>query len=238
MTETKPLDIEEGRSWLMFTWGAVMSALDKAPDLRDAVWRLTAFISALSTIGERHPDETREVWVKRLGEPMPFGGAPLGVDNALPKPFKEWTRTPSPVPAVEHQADMARRQAYYAALQNDPARRPQSSLEVALSPAFAGHTDTASHQRYRGAEPAVRYVEPHREAFIALYEAAQWVAEEREGGRDTIHAAWRALQGALDKAAPAYGQALVERAKLREADEQQRAIWARVQAENKETGGQ
>lgn len=80
------------------------------------------------------------------------------LDIEEPKPVGDWKRaslprTATPVPAVEHHhADMARRQEFYAGLQNDPARRAQSSLDIA-SAVFAGHTDTGAHQRYVGATP-------------------------------------------------------------------------------------
>lgn len=210
MTDPKPLDIEDGRSWLMFTIGAVIAALDKAPDLRDAFWRLIPFISALMTVGGKHPEETRAAWLERLDEPMPFGGAPVGVANALPKSLKEWNRTP--VPAVEHQA-------------------------------IGAVADTATHQRYMR--------DQQRDAFIALYEAGQAaidglsVSLEEPGWLGRMQALSAALSGALDKAAPAYGRALVARAEERHPDfehmrrehNQFDIVGKRLKA-RKETGGQ
>lgn len=121
------------------------------------------------------------------------------------KLFLGITTDPSatPVPAVEHQAG------YGTMMMLDAAPRRYAN------PTEASHTDIAPHQPQA---PSVRFVEPDRAAFIALYEAARDAADACRGvgkyeGRP--YPALQALEGQLDKAAPAYGRALVARAEAR-----------------------
>jgi hypothetical protein len=91
------LDIEEGLQWLMFLSGAALMAL--SPDKRtfgaaketagEAYWRHIPLQKALSDLAHEHPGRLRQLWAKALQEPMPFGGAPLGmpkVPKAKPTP--------------------------------------------------------------------------------------------------------------------------------------------------------
>lgn len=81
------LDLEGGLKWLMFLGGAALQALsaDKRPFAKtnetaaDHYWRHIPLQKALNDLARENPGRLRELWAKALHEPMPFGGAPLGM---------------------------------------------------------------------------------------------------------------------------------------------------------------
>ncbi len=86
------LDLEGGLAWLMFLGGAALMAL--SPDKRtfgaanetaaEAYWRHLPLQKAVYELARENPERLRELWAKALHEPMPFGGAPLGMPK-VPK---------------------------------------------------------------------------------------------------------------------------------------------------------
>lgn len=87
LSEPQPLDIEAESQRLMMTVGIVQSLTvgpARAGGMTDeevwaVLWRRVPFIKALGELGRAHPEELRALWKKALQEPMPFGGAPLGL---------------------------------------------------------------------------------------------------------------------------------------------------------------
>ena len=89
LTEPRPLDVEAESARLMLTIGIVQSltvntTADNAMTKEEVwavFWRRVPFIRALGELGRAHPAELRALWKKALQEPMPFGGAPLGLPD-------------------------------------------------------------------------------------------------------------------------------------------------------------
>jgi hypothetical protein len=77
------LDVEGENQRLMFYMGAAYMALTAGNGQRvltsDALWKLIPYIKALAVLAEENPGRTRQLWAQTLGEPMPFGGAPVGM---------------------------------------------------------------------------------------------------------------------------------------------------------------
>lgn len=88
MTEDE-LDVEGETQRLMFAMGGCLmigrDGKGRVPELSDMVWRLIPFIKAISSVALENPGRVRHLWAKALQEPMPFGGAPLGVPLRAPE---------------------------------------------------------------------------------------------------------------------------------------------------------
>ncbi len=83
----QPLDVEGESQRLMLVIGMVQSALIVGDNpnamsndkVQRVLWVRIPFIRALCDLARRHPAEMRVLWKRALQEPMPFGGAPLGL---------------------------------------------------------------------------------------------------------------------------------------------------------------
>lgn len=87
LTEPQPLDVEAELQRMMLTAGILQSVfLDGKTgremsnrEVWDILWRRIPFLKALAELGREHQRELRVRWKQALQEPMPFGGAPLGL---------------------------------------------------------------------------------------------------------------------------------------------------------------
>lgn len=87
LATVQPLDVEAETQRVMLALGLMQSALIVG-DFPNAVsndkvqrvlWVRIPFIKALNELARNHPQETLVLWKRALQEPMPFGGAPLGL---------------------------------------------------------------------------------------------------------------------------------------------------------------
>jgi len=87
LTEPQPLDVEAELQRMMLVAGIVQSmctggesrhAMTKK-EVWEVLWRRIPFLKALAELGREHRLELRARWKQALQEPMPFGGAPLGL---------------------------------------------------------------------------------------------------------------------------------------------------------------
>lgn len=89
LTEPQPLDVEAELQRAMITAGIVQSlciggeqpnAMTRE-EVWEVLWRRIPFLKALCELGREHRLELRARWKQALQEPMPFGGAPLGLPD-------------------------------------------------------------------------------------------------------------------------------------------------------------
>jgi hypothetical protein len=78
------LDVEDMVGNMAFRLGAAWMAVGGRPTgleekLRGMLWELMPFAKALGALALENPGRMRELWAQALQEPMPFGGAPLGM---------------------------------------------------------------------------------------------------------------------------------------------------------------
>jgi hypothetical protein len=80
----KTLSVEAEATMVIFFQGAALSALLTSTEQRvretgEEMWKQLPFLKALTALARRHPEEALALWKEALQEPMPFGGAPLGL---------------------------------------------------------------------------------------------------------------------------------------------------------------
>lgn len=89
-TNPTPNELRDELTTLIFYWGVshgIVSDSDKpmAKETLRAIWRLTPLLHALVNLGRNNPEALLAGWKKALGEPMPFGMAPVGWPAPDPK---------------------------------------------------------------------------------------------------------------------------------------------------------
>ena len=82
------LDVENMIGNMHFRMGGVFSLFGRPVksydpshilELREKLWELFPFLKALGRLALEHPERARQLWAEALQEPMPFGGAPIGL---------------------------------------------------------------------------------------------------------------------------------------------------------------